>query len=86
MSACTCNRKFLDAEDFRDHLPCDGTVEQQLRRERDALAARLEEVTPTAEEREALIELADEVRSLFRDQPQAELAVAAIDKLTKEKP
>ena len=54
-----------------------------LTAERDALAAKLEEVTPTAEEREALIELADEVRSLFRDQPQAELAVAAIDKLTK---
>lgn len=21
---CTCGEKFLDAEDFRDHLPCPG--------------------------------------------------------------
>jgi len=38
---------------------------------------------PTAEERAALVELADEVRSLFPGQPQAELAVAALDKITK---
>lgn len=24
MSECTCEGKFLDAEDYRDHLPCLG--------------------------------------------------------------
>lgn len=67
MSACTCNRKFLDAEDFRDHLPCEGTVEQQLRRERDALAARLddriERVAELERERDAAIERLGEALS-----------------------
>lgn len=26
---CTCGVKFRTAEDFRDHMPCDGTEEQQ---------------------------------------------------------
>jgi hypothetical protein len=26
---CTCGRKFLNAEDFRDHLPCEGTPQQR---------------------------------------------------------
>jgi hypothetical protein len=30
MSDCTCGVKFRDAEDFRDHLPCEGTKEEQL--------------------------------------------------------
>lgn len=34
---CTCGVRFLDAEDFRDHLPCPGTAAQQW--ERQALAA-----------------------------------------------
>lgn len=29
MSECTCGKKFRDAEDYRDHLPCEGTKEQQ---------------------------------------------------------
>ena len=36
---CTCGRKFRDAEDYRDHLPCLGTKAEQeiarLRVERD---------------------------------------------------
>lgn len=52
---------------------------EQAERELRTLCAAM----PTAEEREALVELADEVRSLFREQPQAELALAALDKLTK---
>lgn len=27
MSECTCGQKFLDAEDYRDHLPCCGSDE-----------------------------------------------------------
>jgi hypothetical protein len=26
---CTCGRRFMDAEDYRDHLPCMGTKEEQ---------------------------------------------------------
>jgi hypothetical protein len=26
MSDCTCGGRFLDAEDFRDHLPCEGST------------------------------------------------------------
>lgn len=26
---CTCGEKFLDAEDWRDHLPCPGSPEEQ---------------------------------------------------------
>jgi hypothetical protein len=26
---CTCGHRFLDAEDFRDHLPCPGTAQEQ---------------------------------------------------------
>lgn len=27
---CTCGQKFLDAEDWRDHMPCEGTRDEQL--------------------------------------------------------
>lgn len=30
-NSCTCGQTFLDAEDFRDHLPCTGNTEQQLK-------------------------------------------------------
>ena len=37
--ACTCDKKFRDAEDFRDHLPCPGSPAEQAhargRRERE---------------------------------------------------
>ena len=36
MSDCTCGQKFRDAEDFRDHLPCGGTPEQERIRELEA--------------------------------------------------
>ncbi len=37
---CTCGKRFLLAEDFRDHLPCEGTEEQQeIRRLRRVLRA-----------------------------------------------
>ena len=26
---CTCGQKFMDAEDFRDHLPCPGSPAEQ---------------------------------------------------------
>jgi hypothetical protein len=26
---CTCGSRFMDAEDFRDHLPCPGSPEEQ---------------------------------------------------------
>jgi hypothetical protein len=29
MSCETCGRSFLDAEDYRDHLPCEGTEADQ---------------------------------------------------------
>jgi hypothetical protein len=25
---CTCGNKFMDAEDFRDHIPCPGNEQQ----------------------------------------------------------
>ena len=28
---CTCGQDFLDPEDYRDHLPCEGNTEQQLK-------------------------------------------------------
>lgn len=28
-SECTCGGKFMDAEDYRDHLPCGGTPQEQ---------------------------------------------------------
>ena len=30
---CTCGWKFRTAEDFRDHMPCDGTKSEQRIRE-----------------------------------------------------
>lgn len=27
MSECTCKQHFMDAEDYRDHLPCTGSDE-----------------------------------------------------------
>lgn len=31
--ACTCGAKFMDPEDFRDHLPCPGSEAEQARRQ-----------------------------------------------------
>lgn len=28
---CTCGHQFIDAEDFRDHMPCPGSEVEQLR-------------------------------------------------------
>jgi hypothetical protein len=42
---CTCGTKFRTGEDYRDHLPCPGTKEQQeiveLRAENERLRATL---------------------------------------------
>jgi hypothetical protein len=27
---CTCGHSFIDAEDFRDHMPCPGSAGEQL--------------------------------------------------------
>lgn len=27
---CTCGVRFMDAEDFRDHLPCSGSARDRL--------------------------------------------------------
>jgi hypothetical protein len=29
---CTCGKRFLDAEDYRDHLPCPGSEEVRSER------------------------------------------------------
>lgn len=29
-NTCTCIKKFVDAEDFRDHMPCPGSASEQL--------------------------------------------------------
>lgn len=28
---CTCGKNFRDGEDWRDHMPCDGTEAEQLK-------------------------------------------------------
>lgn len=40
-SECTCNERFLTAEDYRDHLPCPGTAKQQKIRRLQAEVERL---------------------------------------------
>lgn len=39
---CTCGATFRGGEDYRDHLPCPGTKEEQ---ENSALAALIKELT-----------------------------------------
>lgn len=31
VNVCSCGEKFRMAEDWRDHLPCSGTKEEQLK-------------------------------------------------------
>ena len=30
-ATCTCGNKFMDAEDFRDHLPCPGSEAERAK-------------------------------------------------------
>lgn len=47
-NTCTCGCRFIDGEDWRDHMPCPGSrVERQAaERERDAVCAWLRRVAP----------------------------------------
>jgi len=38
---CTCGGRFMDAEDFRDHLPCDGSPLERAQVEVARLRAAL---------------------------------------------
>ena len=51
MSECTCGVSFLDAEDYRDHLPCQGTWErQEIRRLRVRVAELEREIREAAQD------------------------------------
>jgi len=46
-STCTCGATFRTGEDYRDHMPCPGTGEEQ---ETQRIAALLKQVTDAADD------------------------------------
>lgn len=42
MAECTCGEKFRDAEDYRDHLPCEGSPEASALRRAEAKVVELQ--------------------------------------------
>lgn len=43
---CTCGDHFLDAEDFRDHMPCPGSNKEQATNALFDLVRKVDAATP----------------------------------------
>lgn len=59
---CSCRKKFMDAEDFRDHLPCPGSEIEKLKQEIEILKIenqKLEKRALTDDELKILYEYAN---------------------------
>jgi hypothetical protein len=72
MSDCTCGQKFRDAEDFRDHLPCEGPpAVAELRRELADVRALHADVLDCLHAAETLREEAEDELQLERERTDA---------------
>ena len=63
---CTCEHKFLDAEDYRDHLPCLGHRIAIEERKRIARWLMTMQITPHKEPADyaSMIERGDHLKSI----------------------
>lgn len=50
---CTCGERFMDAEDYRSHLPCEGGLQEKLERANERIK-ELEEIVLSPEENDIL--------------------------------